>query len=80
MDLREESTTTSQLRFPTTTSSLLVESIVWTVNISIVPSAGPSSIHDSFDHSFTDGVSGEIHFVLPKYGPDPKPLDWTTKT
>jgi hypothetical protein len=33
----------------------------------------------TFDHSFADGVSQELHFELPQYGPATKPFDWTSK-
>jgi hypothetical protein len=82
MNLREEeaSTTTSPLlRLPVTTS--LPTTTPWTAGISFLPTTiGPSSVERTFDHSFADGVSKELHFELPQYGPSPKSINWDIKT
>jgi hypothetical protein len=69
MNLREEeSTTTSPLLcLPGTTS--IPTTTPWTAGISFLTTIGPSSVERTFDHSFTDGVSQELHFELPQYGP-----------
>ena len=79
MNLREEASTTTSpsLRFPATTS--LPTTTLWTAGISFLPTTGPSSIQRTFDHSFADGVSQELHFELPQYGPATKPLNWKVK-
>ena len=81
MNLREEASTTTSplLRLPATTSLLPTTTTPWTAGISFLPTIGPSSVERTFDHSFADGVSKELHFELPQYGPSPKPINWDIK-
>ena len=69
MNLREEASTTTSplLRLPATTS-LPTTTTPGTLGISFLPTIGPSSVERTFDHSFADGVSKELHFELPQYG------------
>ena len=62
MNLREEASTTTSplLRLPATTS-LPTTTTPGTLGISFLPTIGPSSVERTFDHSFADGVSKELH-------------------
>ena len=79
MNLREEASTTTSplLRLPATTS--LPTTTPWTAGISFLPTIGPSSVERTFDHSFADGVSKELNFELPQYGPARQPINWDIK-